>query len=172
MTTKSFALLACMSLAALPTAAHGAEAFAQLQVPALPVEYDVAFDWQGFYAGIFGQALMQSGATTGIGATIGYSWAADQLILGGEVGMTRFGTGDVDLLVAGRAGWLVTDTLMIFALADLGTNSDRGGFAGLGGGAELALTSNLSARAQYEYRVDLSSDETTHLATIGLAYRF
>lgn len=172
MNTKALALLACISLAALPASVHGAEAFAQLDLPALPSDYEVAFDWQGFYAGIFGQAVVDPETSTGLGGHIGYSWATDQLVLSGEVGISRFEDRELDLFAAGRAGWLPTKTLMVFALGSVGTNSDTDGFAGIGGGAELALTSNLSARGQYEYRTDLSSDDASHLASMGLAFRF
>ncbi|WP_127752115.1 hypothetical protein [Devosia sp. 1566] len=172
MNPKTLALLACISLAAVPTVAQGAEAFAQLDVPALPTEYEVAVDWSGFYAGVLGQAVVSPDSTGGIAAALGYSWAAGELILSGEAGIARFGDGSVDLFALARAGFLPSETLMIFALADLGTNSDTDAFAGLGAGAELALSANFSLRGQYEYRTDLSSDDASHLAAFGFAYRF
>jgi len=172
MNTKSLALLACMSLAAGSAAAQGGEAFAPLDVPPLPAQYDVAFDWQGFYATLLGQAMLSPNTSGGLGVSFGYSWAANQVVVSGEAGMTRFGDDSVDLFALARVGWLPSETLMIFALADLGTNSDTSGFAGLGGGAELALSANLSVRGHYEYRTDLSSDDASHLGALGLAYRF
>jgi opacity protein-like surface antigen len=172
MNTKYFALLACISVGVLPVTARGAEAFAQLDLPALPTSYEAAFDWQGFYASVFGQVGDTGHASSGLGGTIGYSWAAEQLILSGEVGMSRSGSGGVDLFLAARAGWLPTETLMLFALGDIGINSHEDGFAGVGAGAELALGANWSVRGQYEYRTDLSASDASHLATVGFAYRF
>jgi outer membrane immunogenic protein len=80
---------------------------------------------------------------------------------GGNLGLPWFGT------VRGRAGWLVTPTLLIYGTAGfayggvqvLGFNNTRTGWTA-GGGVEWMFIPNWSAKLEYLF-VDLSSGGTT-----------
>lgn len=155
-----------MALAALATTTLSAgTAFAAdlITVPTstpveMPIYEEPGFDWNGFYAGVYGVA--QNGSTSGtqygLGVQAGVNAQFDFYLLGAEVavhGITANGavseTSYGQLL--GRAGLVVSDNVAVYAAGgygiDLGPADEQDVL--LGGGVELAVTESISLEAQY-----------------------
>lgn len=175
-----------MALAALFTSAAATGAFAAdlntmpTPVPMeAPVAQQAAFDWNGFYAGVYGGAQNSSagGMQYGLGVNVGVNAAFDFYLLGGEVaihGLTG-GAGSTSYAeVLGRAGVIVTDNVMVYGAAgygiDLGAPNEDDILAG--GGVELALTDNVSLRGQYLHGFPITGGNPKDQITIGAAYHF
>jgi outer membrane immunogenic protein len=148
---------------------------------AVPV-VDGGFDWSGFYAGVYGAAqFSQDGrARYGAGLDLGLNAQYDFYLLGAEVaahGLTD-GNGDAATTAYGqvlaRGGVLVTDDVAVYAAAGYGLDlgpADNSQWL-LGGGLEMAVTDNVSLRAQYLHGFTNAGDETTNQVTIGANYHF
>jgi outer membrane immunogenic protein len=173
--------LALLAMALMGGAAAAADAIAipvasQAQVPLYD---DVAFDWNGFYAGVYGvgQVSTEGGTEFGLGANLGVNAQFDYFLVGGEVTLQGL-TGDtVDTIygqVVGRAGFVVTDEVLLYAAAGYGHEFGapvEDDFL-LGGGVEFAITDNVSLRAQYLHGFPITGDNTKDQITLGAQFHF
>lgn len=114
------------------------------------------FDWNGFYAGVYGAYRhgAQSGDQAGLGIDAGVNVTFNFILAGAEVAVEGLqggsgGTGSVRGI--GRAGLLVTDKTLLYGAAGYGIDSGPANEADalVGGGLEYAITDNLSVRGQY-----------------------
>jgi outer membrane immunogenic protein len=204
---RRFVFAAALACAAAPAIAadiprYGAPAPYTTQPPA------VAYTWSDPYVGAnlgyqwasVGNLPNNPDGIAG-GVQAGYNWQSGQLVLGGEADLQGsaaeetfapykfsnpwFGT------VRGRAGFALNN-ILLYATAGLAYGGGRLTFAGLseeqthvgwtgGGGIELGLTPNWSAKAEYLF-IELS-DKTyvlsgttggidAHLLRFGVNYRF
>jgi outer membrane immunogenic protein len=168
--------------AALP--AGGAMAADAITVPtSTPVEMPVAegqaYDWGGFYAGVYGAGQVSSvgGDQYGLGITAGVNAQFDFYLLGAEVavhGLTG-GVGDTSYgQILGRAGLVVTDDVVVYAASgygiDLGTPQEDDVL--LGGGVELAVTDSVSVEAQYLHGFPVTGGNDKDQFTLGANYHF
>jgi outer membrane immunogenic protein len=173
------------ALAALLTLASGvtAQAADLLTVPTstgndVPVVDESTFDWNGFYAGVFGagQFSDEQGSQYGLGLDIGANARFDFVLLGGEIAVEGL-TGD-DGTVYGqallRAGVLATDNVLLYAAGgyglDLGAPDDSDAL--VGGGVELAVTDDVSLRAQYLHGFPITGDNSKDQVTVGANFHF
>lgn len=148
---------------------------------AVPV-VDSGFDWSGFYAGVYGavQVSPSRGAQYGAGLDLGLNAQYDFYLLGAEVaahGLTQGDDADAPAAygqVLARGGVLVTDDVAVYAAAGYGLDLgpvDNSQWL-LGGGLEMAVTDNVSLRAQYLHGFANTGEETTNQVTIGANYHF
>ncbi|RYD42405.1 MAG: porin family protein, partial [Verrucomicrobiaceae bacterium] len=152
-----------IALAVVATAVMSGSALAAdlITVPtstpaALPVYEEAAgFDWNGFYAGVYGgiQNSPVGGMQYGGGVMAGVNAQFDFYLLGAEVavqGITGGNTNTSYGQILGRAGLVVSDNVVVYAAGgygiDLGVPEEDDAL--LGGGVELAVTDNVSVRAQ------------------------
>lgn len=160
---------------------------ADLIIPTTPVPiYESAgFSWDGLYAGV--QVGIQSypgpSLTYGlVGAHVGVNFVvADPFLIGLEgTAEYMWGTGGEfgEFFVNGRIGALVTDQVLLYALAGTGVEVNSAGTTfgtyQAGGGVELAVTDSVSVRGQlvgvgFYSSADLFSGAK---ATIGVSYHF
>lgn len=158
-------------LITMPMSTGGAE---------MPI-HEAGFDWTGFYAGVYGvgQSGSVSGTQAGLGVNVGVNAQLDFFLIGGEVSLHGLssGGGVIDTAygqVTGRAGVVISDDVLLYAAAGYGL--DLGGFAEddllLGAGIEVAVTDELSLRAQYLHSVPLSGGNTKDQITLGAAFHF
>lgn len=146
---------------------------AALAVPAQP-----GFDWSGFYAGIFGSAgqSVGDGGQLGLGLNAGINAQFDFVLVGAEVTLQGLSGDTIDTAygqVLGRTGVVITDDVLLYAAAGYGWDlggSGSGAFAG--GGLELALTDNVSVRAQYLRGFDDAATTPSDQVTLGAAFHF
>jgi outer membrane immunogenic protein len=115
----------------------------------------IAYNWSGFYIGAhggFGWADIDGSDEDGpvIGGQIGVNWQFDGFVLGAEADAGWADLDDVDSLASARlrAG-VALDRVLFYVTGGAGFEDfDEVGWV-LGGGAELALTDNVSAGAEY-----------------------
>lgn len=137
------------------------------------------FDWDGFYAGIYGVAQQSPDHDTqlGLGLDLGVNAQFDFFLVGAEVAIQGLSGDTFDTAygqVLGRAGLVVSDQVMIYAAAGLGTDltgSDEFD-ALLGGGVELAVTEDVTLGAQYLHGFDLEGDNPKDQVTVGAKFHF
>ena len=189
------ALLAGASIAILGSVAAQA---ADLIIPTTPepIYESAGFSWEGLYAGVRagGQfigtdASLYAGSpansTAGVlGASVGVNFLpVEPFLLGAEVTADYIwnnaapSTGEYFVNV--RAGAVVTDSVLVYAIGGLGTNSRTGfnqGVYQLGGGVELAVMDNVTVRGEVVGQGDFDGASDSFFeaakATVGVAYHF
>ncbi|MBD8064566.1 porin family protein [Devosia sp. PTR5] len=173
----------------------GAQA-ADLIIPTTPepIYAPAGFDWEGLYAGVrlggqftgTGYADQTADTTNGvIGAAVGVNFIPmDPILLGAEVTADwlwndTYSSGEFFANL--RAGAVVTDSALIYALAGVGVSSrdgfDSEGVYQLGGGVEFAVTDAITVRGEVVGQGDFSDtagDEffESAKATVGVFYHF
>ncbi|MDB5523781.1 MAG: porin family protein [Rhizobium sp.] len=177
---KTLALAALCS--ALPVG--GAMAADMITVPTstpveMPVAEGMAYDWSGFYAGVYGvgQFSGAGGDQLGLGISAGVNAQFDFYLLGAEVavhGLTG-GVGDTSYgQILGRAGLVVTDDVVVYAAGgygiDLGAPQEDDVL--LGGGVELSITDSVSVDAQYLHGFPITGGNEKDQFTVGAKYHF
>lgn len=185
-----------IGVAAAALLAGGAQA-ADLIIPTTPQPiYEAAgFDWEGLYVGVRagGQfvgsdASLYAGypinSTSGVlGAAVGVNFIpVDPFLIGAEVTgdyiwNNSFSTGEFFANL--RAGAVLTDSVLVYAIGGLGTNN-RTGFNQavyqLGAGVELAVTDSVSVRGELVGQGDFDGAADPFFegakATVGVFYHF
>lgn len=138
-----------------------------------------AYDWSGFYSGIYG-AYQHSpgggdqyglGIDAGVNTTFNYFLAGAEVAvhgLGGGAGATTYGQ------VVGKAGVLVTDNTLLYGAAgygiDLGVPDESDAL--VGGGLEYAITDSVSVRAQYLHGFPVTGDNAKEQVSLGAQFHF
>ena len=170
----------------------GAAQAADLIIPSTPVPiYETGgFSWEGLYAGVRGSLSTygdNGAAQVGfgqVGAAVGVNFIpADPILLGLEV------TGDYywNNTTSGsafyaniKAGAIVTDPVLIYAIAGIGVDTAAGVSTGMyqvGGGVEFAVTDAITVRGEAVAQGDFTGGAGDNLfegatGTIGLFYHF
>jgi outer membrane immunogenic protein len=171
-------------LAAALLLSNAAANAADLHVPVTPEPiYEAAgFDWNGLYVGVHGGGEQYRLASfAAIGGVVGFNFLpTDSLLLGVEATAdytwNNAGNG-VDLFANARAGWLVTDPVLIYALAGVGTFTSGGNSVNLyqlGGGVEFAVTDQVTVRGQLTGEGNFGGTRLFNAAraTVGAAFHF
>ena len=185
-----------LGVAAAALLAGGAQA-ADLIIPTTPQPiYEAAgFDWEGLYVGVRagGQfvgadASTYAGypinSTSGVlGAAVGVNFIpVDPFLIGAEVTgdyiwTPMFSTGEFFANL--RAGAVVTDQVLVYAIGGLGTNNRTGfsqGVYQLGAGVELAVTDSVTVRGELVGQGDFDGAADPFFegakATVGVFYHF
>ena len=185
-----------LGVAAAALLAGGAQA-ADLIIPTTPQPiYEAAgFDWEGLYAGVrVGGQFVGADASTYagyplnstsgvLGAAVGVNFIpVDPFLIGAEVTgdyiwNNAFSTGEFFANL--RAGAVVTDSVLVYAIGGLGTNN-RTGFSQavyqVGGGVELAVTDSITVRGELVGQGDFDGAADPFFegakATVGVFYHF
>ena len=196
-----------IGVAAVAIMASGAQA-ADLFIPTAPQPiYEAAgFSWDGLYAGVQvgGSFTDLVSTTTGdtdlsfgvIGAHVGANFTvADPILVGIELQGNYAWNSDEDIssgefLALGRVGAVVTDQVLVYGAAGVGTKfsddidysldagvQDSTGIYAFGGGVEVAVTDAISIRGEIlgiGYFEDDAGDDffDEARATVGVSYHF
>ena len=185
-----------LGVAAAALLAGGAQA-ADLIIPTTPQPiYEAAgFDWEGLYAGVrVGGQFVGADASTYagypinstsgvLGAAVGVNFIpVDPFLIGAEVTgdyiwNNSFSTGEFFANL--RAGAVVTDSVLVYAIGGLGTNNRTGfsqGVYQLGAGVELAVTDSVTVRGELVGQGDFDGAADPFFegakATVGVFYHF
>ena len=184
-----------LGVAAAALLAGGAQA-ADLIIPTTPQPiYEAAgFDWEGLYVGVRAGGQFTSSTTdyanyplnttSGVlGAAVGVNFIpVDPFLIGAEVTgdyiwNNAFSTGEFFANL--RAGAVVTDSVLVYAIGGLGTNNRTGfseGVYQLGAGVELAVTDSVTVRGELVGQGDFDGANDAFfegaMATGGVFYHF
>jgi len=200
-------LLKVLSGAAVGTllVASAAQA-ADLYVPETPapIYEDAGVGFEGLYVGVTGgAAFTQDDGFGTFGVVAGVNFAvSDPIVAGVEVALDGvyigdrdddFGDDDEDLddsdfignaAVRAHLGAMVTDNVMIYALAGVGTTFNGGdddedggvgsmGYGEIGAGVEFGVTENVSIRGELAYLHGFEDEDTSAgRATAGVLFHF
>jgi len=192
MLVRSLAL-GVAAVALLSSAANAAD----LIIPTSPEPiYEAAgFDWEGLYAGarIGGSFVDTAGFdATGlvVGGAVGVNFLpADAFLVGVEATADYVWYDDAVFADRGeffanvRAGAILTDSVLVYALAGVGVangdfiGDDTQGMYQLGGGVELAVTDSITVRGEVVgqgFFDDAAGDDffDAAKATVGVFYHF
>lgn len=179
MRTLKITLLASAAAMGFAGAAVAADPIVMIDDPV--IDNFSPFPWDGVYAGVFGTAQVAvapaAPAVYGLGVNLGVNVLVDPLLIGVEGDIAWLWNGGANSWqgqVHGRLGALVTDEVLIYGLAGLGANSVTSTYVPVGAGIEVALTDNLSVKAQYEYHWDLDNQavDSAHVGKIGFNFHF
>ena len=184
-----------LGVAAAALLAGGAQA-ADLIIPTTPQPiYEAAgFDWEGLYVGVRAGGQFTStttdyanyplNATSGVlGAAVGVNFIpVDPFLIGAEVTgdyiwNNAFSTGEFFANL--RAGAVVTDSVLVYAIGGIGTNNRTGSNVGVyqaGAGVELAVTDSITVRGEVVAQGDFDGAADAVFegakATVGVFYHF
>jgi outer membrane immunogenic protein len=138
-----------------------------------------SFDWNGFYAGVYGigQTSPERDTEVGLGITLGVNATFDFFLVGGEVSLHGL-TGDtIDTAygqITGRGGVLLTEDLLAYVSAGYGMELTGTGetTALAGGGLEYAVNESFSVNAEYLRGFSIEGDNPTDQITFGAKFHF
>lgn len=169
--------------ALLLPAAHAADLIAyptsaQIQVPLS--DANAAFDWDGFYAGIFGSyqhAAATGGDHFGLGIDAGIDTTFNFVLAGAEVAVQGLGGpagGSSYAQLTGRTGVLLGENALLYGAAGYGLDTGPSNESDLlaGGGLEYAITDGVSLRAQYLHGFPITGDNAKDQVTLGAQFHF
>ncbi len=174
---------AAAGFAALQSSAYAADliSYPTSTEEVLPIIDDVGFDWNGFYAGLYGvgQFSPVGGTQMGLGISLGASAQFDMFVLGAEVAYHGLNEGNLPTTtsygqVLVKAGVLVTDDVLLYAAGgygiDLGPPDES--HALLGAGIEFAVSDNISLGAQYLHGFPIEGGNPMDQVTVGAKFHF
>ena len=178
---RLFKVAALATFAALsPAAAHAVDL---LTVPtsqndSLPVA-DSGFDWNGFYAGIYGvgQGSAVNGAQFGVGLDAGVNARFEFVLVGGEVAVQGLGGGAGTTAYVegiGKAGIALTDSAVAYGAAGGGLSLTGPAESDVlvGGGIELAVADDVSIGARYLHGFPITGANPKDQFTVGANFHF
>ena len=145
---------------------------------AVPVA-ESGFDWNGFYAGVYGVTQMSpaGGVQYGVGLDLGVNARFEFVLVGAEVAYHGLGGGagaTSYLQGLARLGVAVTDDVVIYGTGgagiDLGPPAETDAL--LGGGVEMAVADQVSLRGQYLHGFALTGANPKDQVTLGANFHF
>ncbi|UJQ94930.1 outer membrane protein [Mariluticola halotolerans] len=181
MTSLKKITLGALSSVVLVSGAHAADltTYTPAEPMTAPAYNDPGFDWSGPYVGLSGLAQDANGNWEyGVGLQAGVNAQFDFYLLGGEVAISGQGDGTNSRTygqVLARGGLVVTDDVVIYAAGGYGVDMSAAPDEHwlLGGGAEFAVTENISLRGQYLHGFATQNTYTdTNQITVGMNFHF
>ena len=163
-----------MAGAALAVLTASAAPAADLLGPVDPIYESPLFDFEGLYFGATGGGAFTGTAYGTLGVVVGANFAVtDGIIAGVEFqGDTYWNGGGLaayDALALGRVGGFIADNTMLYG--DLGAGFLNGTTVyAFGGGAEMALTGQLSVRGDLQALGAFGATPSVAKATVGLLW--
>lgn len=141
----------------------------------LPVA-DAGFNWDGFYAGVYGvgQASPVDGGQFGLGVDLGVNARLEFVLVGGEVALEGL-AGSASTIygdAVGKVGILLSDNLVLYGAAGVGTDFGAQSDALFGGGLDVALSDSVSLDARYLHGAPITGANPKDQVTIGAKFHF
>jgi hypothetical protein len=140
-------------------------------LPPLPTHYESQGEG-GPYVGLLSGYSAGTQDGLGIALVVGNTFAAADLLLGFEAFAFAASHGEVTLEGNMRAGFALTDTIVLFGNAGVGYSFDTDAFISVGSSLEADVGGGWLWRADYRYNHDLSGDPGTHKVLAGLLHSF
>jgi outer membrane immunogenic protein len=160
--------------AALAVAMASAANAADLLRPADPIYSSPLFNFEGLYLGGSAGGALSSGTGYGtLGVVVGANFAvSDGIMAGVEFQGDAYWNGGFtayDAQALARIGGFVSDNTMLYGDLGAGFLNNTAAYA-LGGGAEMALTDQLSLRGDLQFIGPFGGLPSTAKATAGLLW--
>lgn len=113
-----------------------------------PYGYGTGFDWDGFYAGVYGGGVPLGATSWNAGVFTGVNVQIDSAVVGMEaqLGGNFSTTTSLDALLLGKGGMSLGEAL-VYGAAGTGFNGGTFGYA-FGAGGEYAFTNSMTARVE------------------------
>jgi outer membrane immunogenic protein len=148
----------------------------------MPVADTPKYDWDGFYAGVFGayqhgKSGGGGGDRLGLGIDAGVDTTFNFVLAGAEVavqGLSGANGGTTYAQLTGRTGLLLGDNALLYGAAGYGLDTGPSDESDLlaGGGLEYALPGGVSLRAQYLHGFPITGDNAKDQVTLGAQFHF
>ena len=163
-----------LASAALAVSMASAANAADLLKPADPIYSSPLFNFEGLYIGGTAGGALSGGVGYGtLGVVVGANFAvSDGIMAGVEFQGDAYWNGGFtayDALAFGRVGGFVADNTMLYGDVGAGFLNGTTSYA-LGGGAEMALTDQLSVRGDLQFIGAFGALPSTGKATVGLMW--
>jgi outer membrane immunogenic protein len=159
--------------AALAVSLASAASAADLLVTPDPIYDSALFDFEGLYVGGTAGGAVSGGLYGTLGGVVGSNFAiTDGIIVGGEFQFDTYWNGGFagyDALGLARVGGFVSDNTMVYGDVGAGLVNGTAVYA-FGGGVELALTDQLSARGDLQGIGAFGTLPSTAKGTAGLLW--
>lgn len=132
------------------------------------------FNWNRFYVGTYGGAWWEMGPVSfdnlRAGGVAGYNMQFDRFVVGlqGSVGVYDFASPTLEAAASARAGILAGDSLLLYGIVGIGYDGCCGGVMTLGGGAEFAVSQNVTIRVEGVVWKELGTPFDYFSVTAGL----
>lgn len=128
------------------------------------------FDWDGFYAGVYGGGVPFGDTSWNAGIFTGVNVSIDSLVLGVEaqLGADMADSTSLDALVLGKGGMSFGNAL-VYATAGTGIVSGDFGYA-FGGGADYGITDYMSVRGEVLGTGEWGAGPSDMRLTAGIAF--
>lgn len=140
---------------------------------------DSGFDWDGFFATVYTAYVFSDSfsSSTGVGFSVGGNMTDGNFLYGGTatVGALFGGQADGEYNAQGvvRAGYLISDNVLLYGLAGLGWETENDAwYIPTGVGAEFGFADNLSLRLQYQANYITAQDVWSGSVSAGLSWYF
>lgn len=170
--------------AALFSTAAASAADLIIPVSPEPIYEAAGFSWDGLYVGARAGGQWFTAATyADVGGVAGFNFmASDTILLGLEATADYTWNSTVnrgwELFGNARAGFVLSDSAMVYALGGLGVYTSSFGHVGLyqlGGGVEFAVTDAITIRGELAGQGSFNTGGRffdAAKATVGLSYHF
>jgi outer membrane immunogenic protein len=177
---KMIARSLMLGVAAAALMVSGAQAADLIVQPpaADPIYESPLFNFEGFYAGVQGGGYFYNGGGNGlVGVVAGANFAVSDAILAGlefqgDAIYENSNTWTYDALLLAHLGAVVTDQVLVYAAAGVGSVDGQSAYA-LGGGVEVAVSDSVSVRGEVlGLGAWNNSNWSTGRATVGVLFHF
>ena len=196
MLVRSIAL-GVAAVALLSSAANAADLI--IPTTPAPIMESAGFSWEGLYAGVraggawigdantYGNIVAPAGTAGAgvIGGAVGVNFVPASPFLVGLEGTADYvwynGTSSGEFFANLRAGAVVTDSVLVYAIGGVGVQTNNNvstGLYQLGGGVELAVTDAITVRGELVGQGDFNNGGANDpffeaaKATVGVFYHF
>ncbi len=152
--TLSIAALTGIAMTAGALAADPVTDYATEVAPAYSAN---GFDWNRYYIGLNSSYIGTGTNYWGIGGVMGINIQDGAIVYGGELeASARVANGNISgglFQATARAGYLLSDDMLVYAIAGGGSNNGTG-IGLVGAGVEFAVVQDVTVGAEYNYLFD------------------
>jgi outer membrane immunogenic protein len=133
-----------------------------------------SYDWDGFYAGMFGvtRSSQLYGFEYGLGLDVGATAHVQMVLVGGEVALEGFSGGTTYVEGLGKLGVAVGNNLTAYGTVGLGSDLGLQTDALVGGGIDLAVDSSISVDVRYLHGFAVQGANPKDQLTVGANFHF
>ncbi len=132
------------------------------------------YDWDGFYAGVFGVTRNSPlyGFEYGLGLDVGATAHIQMVLVGGEVAIEGLSGGTSYVEGLGKLGLAIGDNITAYGTVGLGSDLGLQADALVGGGIDLAVDNSISVDVRYLHGFAVQGANPKDQVTVGANFHF